>query len=42
VQNNIGLLAHGAEPATKRRPHGIAVGPGVRSQHESLVLPDLP
>ena len=44
VQNNIGLLAHGAQnlAAGERRPHGIAVGPGVRSQHESLVLSDLP
>src|SRR5882724_8627591 len=38
------MLAHGAEDlaARQRRADGIAVGPGVRGQHEALVLSDLP
>src|SRR5579859_6751619 len=44
VQDDIGLLAHGAQnlTASQRGTDGVAIGTGVRSQHETLVLPDLP
>ncbi len=44
VQHNIGMLAHRAQnlAAGQRRSDRIAVGTGVRGQHESLVLSDLP
>jgi hypothetical protein len=44
VQNDIRLLAHGAKhlAAGQRRSDGVAVGPGMRRQHEALVLSDLP
>src|SRR3984957_10542419 len=44
VQHHIGLLAQGAQNLTagQRRSHRVAVRAGVRGQHESLMLSDLP
>jgi hypothetical protein len=44
VKHNVGVLAHGAQnlAAGKRRSDGVAIRPGVRGQHETIVLSDLP
>src|SRR5208337_2070132 len=44
VQYNVGVLAHGAQhlAAGQRRSYGVAVRTGVRRQHESLMLSNLP
>ena len=44
VQHDVGLLAHRAQnlAAGERRTDSVAIRPGVRCQHESFVLSDLP